>query len=423
MLERRAFDRYKERICWAVTHDCNASGGRNGWFMAGKLTRDRLRAHVLARAPAWLRLRYEAYARQAYGAPKAVIGQDEFIRSEPEHWHGAYPAEAPRRIPPRQFGARRADFDLSDAPYPHRGVLELPGGSIHGPNGWPFTREGLLIADCCWFGDDVQLPHAYARPLRLNGTCLSLASDFAKGNYGHFVLDVLPRIGIFKAAGFDIADVDHVYVPQPPSATARLLLQKLGIREEICIWADQRRQICADRLLVTTFPGRRRDYPPSTPVFLKSVVEARCEPMRRLFITRAGRRKIANEHALLEIAASFGFERYDFTQVQNEPETFAEASIVVAPHDSGLANIAFCRPDTKILELIPSDHVHPYYYTLACAGGLDYAYIVGNSAAERPKGSWGPSDADFLIEPDAFATALASFAGKREDSARHVHGG
>jgi hypothetical protein len=372
------------------------------------------RASLRARTPGWIRRLQDACARRLFGAPRGTVTLDEFIQSAPERWHQAHPAETPRRVPPRQFGARRADFDLPDGLYPPQGVLELPNGSIYSPSGWPFTREGVLIPDCTWFGADVQLPSAYARPLRLQGTCLSLASDFAPGNYGHFVLDVLPRIGIFREAGFELAHVDHVYLPRPPGATARMLLQRLGLRDEICVWADGPRQIHADKLLVTTFPGRRRDYPPSTPRLLRSVLKTHGKPARRLFITRGGRRKVANEDELLQIAAGFGFARYDFTQVQNEPETFAEAAMVIGPHDSGLANVAFCSLGTKVLELVPSDHVHPYYYTLSCAAELDYAYIVGRSEIERPKGSWGPSQADFRVDPDEFTRALAALTAELE---------
>lgn len=320
---------------------------------------------------------------------------------------------APQPVPaaaPRWWGEQAPNFDLEDAPYPALRVLDLPGGSVLGPQGWAFTSENALVPECSWYGADFpagQYPLAFARERRLKGTCLSIASEFARDNYGHFMLDCVPRLGIALAAGVDLASIDHFYLPRPPSRSAERVLAAAGVDPARCVWAVGRERIRADRLLVTSFPGRRRDYPSSTPAFLRALFPGKSAPSRRIFIRRPGSRRVTNEDALVEIAAGHGFTCYDHRDIADEPRFFAETAIVVGAHGSGLTNIAFCRPGAKLLELIPSDHIHPYYFTLARAGGLEYHGIVGRSAGHRTKGAWGPSPFDFTIDPAVFAAALA----------------
>ena len=35
---------------------------------------------------------------------------------------------------------------------------------------------------------------------------------------------------------------------------------------------------------------------------------------------------------------------------------FKNSSIVIGAHGAALANITFCKPNTKVIEIIPSDH-------------------------------------------------------------------
>lgn len=127
---------------------------------------------------------------------------------------------------------------------------------------------------------------------------------------------------------------------------------------------------------------------------------------RRIYVPRRGNRKVVNSTEIEAISQEFGFEVYNFETVDNEFEYFQTAELVVRPHGAGLTNIAVCRAGMGILELVPSDHIFPYYYTLAESAELDYSYIVGKSIEHRPPGSWGPSLADFHVDADDYRQAL-----------------
>jgi capsular polysaccharide biosynthesis protein len=177
------------------------------------------------------------------------------------------------------------------------------------------------------------------------------------------------------------------------------------------VWAINDTLTEADTLVVSSFPGLRRNYPAWVPAYLRarglddpppSVL-----PERRLYVRRRSRqRTLMNDEAIAEVLQRLGFEIYDHARVSDEAAYFAQAACVVGPHDAGLANLAFCAPGTRVIELVPTDHVFPYYFTLAESAGLHYGYLAGHSTERRPEGTWGPSPFDFRIDTGECRTAV-----------------
>lgn len=302
-------------------------------------------------------------------------------------------------------------FQVDTRPHPPLGLIDLSGGgSIVGLAGAAVSHDSRLLRDVSWF-DLRKLPERTPRSRypteHLGGTCLSIAADCAHDNYGHFLLDALPRLGLAQAAGRDAATFDRLVCAPLPQGIPAWLLERAGLHPDRMVVARLNRRITAERLFATTFPGRPRDYPGSTVRYLRSLLPAGGKPPgRRLFVRRFGKRAIVNENELLEIAARHGFEPYDFRTSASPPHDFAEARIVAGAHSATLANIAFCAPDMRLFEIVPSDHIEPYYMTLARAAGLEYHYMVGASETQRPVGSLGPSHSPVRVDPAVFQMAL-----------------
>lgn len=347
-------------------------------------------------------------------SPRWLTSPD-YAKQSRAKWHKVYEQMPNERQPVVFYGALTADLQRRLEPeFPESGVLELTNALLYSEAGWVFSEDGYLLPDHSWYGRHVNemqtVPRVLPSGKPLNGVCLSLASDFAIGSYGHFLLDCLSRLELFKQAGFKLADVDHIFCPKPPSKTAQRLFEQLGIPASKCIWADgNKKGFYTETLLAPTFPGTRRNYPKWLPAFFqRELLPSPPTPSRRLYISRSGcRRNVANEAAITRLLIQYGFEIYDPAQHTNQPYDFAEASIIVGPHGGGLTDLAFCQPGTKVLELIPTDHVYPYYYTLADAAGLEYGCLVCRSTHERSQDAWGPSFADFDVNEDEFARALA----------------
>jgi capsular polysaccharide biosynthesis protein len=346
--------------------------------------------------------------RTFHGKPRGVMSIASYAASSPSCWHVAIQATIPARRPPRRFGSVTALFDLPNAAHPALGVVDVAHGSVDGASGWTFTKEGWWLADASWYGTsgEAKLPWAFSPVRVLKGRCLNLVTDFAHGNYGHFVLDGLARFGLVEKAGIDMRDIDFIYMPKPVSRTARIIMLDLGIPEEKCIWAQRGEVIRADHVLATSFPGRRREYADWIPQFLQRALPKGNPQLHRIYVPREGVRRAVNENELMDIAAQFGFQPFDFRACEHEPSFFHAAQAVIGAHGAGLTNLAFCQPSTRVLELIPSDHVYPYYYTLSDSASLDYSYLIGESAQTRAPGAWGPSPHDFHVDPVVFREAL-----------------
>lgn len=325
--------------------------------------------------------------------------------------HVVYPA-VERTVPPPTFvGSLRIDLLRHLTPQmPDLGVLEASRPRVVGKHGWILTHDGHWLPEQSWYGRDVgrmAIPAHVPPGTALPGTSLSLASDFAGRSYGHYLLDSLSRMHLFWSAGFTLDAVDRVICHRPPSAEAARHFARLGVPPEKCVWLAEDVVWLPERLLSPSFPGSRRNYPRWVPAFLKETCgPAPTSPHRRLWIRRTGRRSVSNAIEVDRLMERHGFETYDASTAANPAEDFAAASVVVSPHGGVLADLAFCGPGTRVLELLPTDHPAPYYFTLSVAAGLEYRCLVCRSLDERSGEFRTPSASDFMVDLAELAAAL-----------------
>jgi capsular polysaccharide biosynthesis protein len=340
------------------------------------------------------------------------LSTSDYLSRFPARWH---PVEQARPLTwpvPRRFGSIELDFHGQAPPFaPEFGVLELERGRVFGKHGWVIGDGGILLPELSWYGtgsERTRLPDRLAETLRLEGTCLTLVSDWSSSNYAHFLLDGLGRLGLYRAAAESLPEFDHVLCPLPPTAAAAPILDKLGLPSEKIVWAPSDRLVQADILLAPSCPMNGLTYQPWLPRFLRRLTpESAGKPNRRLYVSRSGStRQTSREKTLRSELEDRRFEAYEPSDSASQPDDFNEAAVVVGAHGAGLANLVFCRPGTKVLELVPTDNAYPFYYSLSLAAGLDYAYLAGRSTAERPKGTFGPSPHDFEVNVEDVAAAV-----------------
>ena len=221
----------------------------------------------------------------------------------------------------------------------------------------------------------------------MNGTCLSLVSDWSCRNYAHFLLDALGRLAVLDEAGISLSEVDQIYCPRRrvPQRRASSTVSASRLKR---IFAAPGLLLSAERLLVPSRPATALTFPAWLPAFLRRAVRARsaAPTQRRLYVSRRGfERRSSSEHELERVVRERGFEVYEAGARPTQPEDFDEATFIVGAHGAGLANLAFCRPGTRVLEIVPTDNAHPFYYSLAVGAGLDYAYIVRSRASSTAR--------------------------------------
>ena len=335
------------------------------------------------------------------------IHSPEYARRFGATWQVVRPAETPVRVPPVQYGHIDAGFEAVLDPIPDLGVLTISRGTVVGPSGLALTKEGFLLEDSSfWRGRTKGLPDWARRGEveTVRGTLVSLGTDYAFWNYGHYLMDSLPRLALLEAAGIRIAEADHIYVTVPGAHAARLL-DELGVPTAQRILARPGAAVRADTVIVASYPGSRRNYPRWHVQFLRDRLGVPAEPpSRRLYIPRRGHRQILNIEELMPILQEHGFEVFEPSAAEDPRHAFAEAEAVVGGHGAGLADLAFCRPGTRVLELLPASHRKPFYMTLSGSADLRYGYLIGE-AVPGPEGvrsfQW-----DYNIDAGEFRAAL-----------------
>jgi capsular polysaccharide biosynthesis protein len=102
----------------------------------------------------------------------------------------------------------------------------------------------------------------------------------------------------------------------------------------------------------------------------------------RLYISRekCHYRKMKNETEVWPELEKKGFEKVfleDLT-LEQQIQKLHSADIVLGVHGAGFANILFCRPGTRIIEIQDPDDPNPHFYALAALLGHDYCLLLGD---------------------------------------------
>jgi capsular polysaccharide biosynthesis protein len=177
--------------------------------------------------------------------------------------------------------------------------------------------------------------------------------------------------------------VDLIYIEKKHRFQEEAL-EILGIKAEQIINSADVALLTGKNLIVPCHQIMNgREFPPWAiqylrdkflPIFAEKTIPAD----RRIYISRGstGHRRLQNERDIVGKLGEYGFyevkaEKLSF---QEQVRLFRGAEVIVAPHGSGLANMVFCSPGTKVIELFPAAN-SDLYYRLSVALHLEYHYV------------------------------------------------
>ncbi|MEM1170392.1 MAG: tetratricopeptide repeat protein [Cyanobacteria bacterium P01_H01_bin.35] len=227
---------------------------------------------------------------------------------------------------------------------------------------------------------------------KIDGT-VAVLSGLSGNVYFHWMVDILPRLEILKIHGIDLEEIDWFLVNSYQQPFQRESLKILGIPEEKILESDRHPYIQAKQLIVPSFPGYLGWLPSwglefQRRVFLERIKQERKTENKstnfypeRIYISRNNSRyrRVFNEEEVISKLSQLGF-------VCIEPESitlteqiaiFAHAKVIIAAHGSGLTNIMFCRPGTKVIELVSPNYIRHYYWVISQQLGLEHYYLKG----------------------------------------------
>jgi len=219
----------------------------------------------------------------------------------------------------------------------------------------------------------------------IDGTVFTLAG-LLNNVYFHWMFDVLPRIELLRCSKIDLANIDWFIVNDNNLTFHEETLDILGIPKNKLLKIDRHAHIKATKLVVPSFPGTIAWMPKWACDFLRSefltkrAIE-KSEKIERIYISRrnATNRRIINEDEVINFLSKFGFQAIflESMSIAEQVSLMANAKVVIASHGSGLTNIVFCEPKTKVIEIFSPSYVYPCYWLVSNLVNLEYYYLVG----------------------------------------------
>jgi tetratricopeptide (TPR) repeat protein/capsular polysaccharide biosynthesis protein len=219
---------------------------------------------------------------------------------------------------------------------------------------------------------------------------VALLSGLAGHVYYHWMFDVLPRLELLRRSEIKFKEIDWFVVNSLSKPYQQETLNLLGITQDKIIESDRRSHIQATELIVPSFPGYLDWVPEGTIKFLRQTFLPQIDVTQnnqphpaRIYVSRgkAKNRQLVNEAEVSQLLTASGFvtvflEEMSFVE---QVTTFAHAQVIVSPHGSGLTNLVFCSPDTKVVELFSPNYIRTDYWMISQQLYLQHYYIVGKN--------------------------------------------
>ncbi len=294
---------------------------------------------------------------------------------------------------------------LRDVTVHQRGIVMDGEGRV--------IRESLLNVDA-----DAQVARLRRRPVhrRHADGPLVLLKQTWDSNYGHWLVESLPRLGLV-AECHDLSDC-RVLIGNDRGrigAVYRDSLALCGVDPSRIVAAPDETLFCHDLIYPAPLTVQPWVKAPRVIAFLRALagrVPAGAPGPGRLYVSRgvAARRRLRNEAALLPELLARGYfvvepQNLDFVE---QVRMFRDATHVVGNLGAGLANLAFAPRGVRLLALTSRFMQDDFFWDLVSHRGGSYISLHGTG--DDPVDAM---QADFDIDPGAFARVMEGFDRKR----------
>ncbi len=209
---------------------------------------------------------------------------------------------------------------------------------------------------------------------KIDGTVFSLLTGGAGNfNYWHWIFDVLPRIGIIEKKDL-LKQIDYFLFPDTKKKFQKESLDLLKIKNSKRLSSLSHRHIYAKKIFTVDHPyvitNNATTDIQNIPLWIIKWLQSKFilknqikkDLPKKIYINRKDSvyeslniRKIINENEVVEFLEKNGFVSVILSDLSFEDQIklFMNADFVTGLHGAGYANIVFCSPNTKILELKP----------------------------------------------------------------------
>ena len=205
---------------------------------------------------------------------------------------------------------------------------------------------------------------------KIKGKVFNLCQGASGNNYFHFIFDIIPKIYLLKSR-INLNQIDYFYISDPKIWQIKIL-KSLGISKNKLLNSKKFNHIFADEIYAVDHPwytkGDIHNCVKEIPswiitknrkIFLKNNKNIL---KKRIFLDRSkssyNHCQIDNPNIVNKFIKKKKFKSYkpELLTFKNQINLFNNSSIIIGAHGASLTNIIFCRPGTKIIEIIPADH-------------------------------------------------------------------
>jgi hypothetical protein len=233
------------------------------------------------------------------------------------------------------------------------------------------------------------------------------------GNYGHWLMESLPRLEIV-AAQHRLAELRFIVSDNASSNMRAVYADSLAMmnvaRDQILFLPDETYRV-ADIIYPT--PMTIQPWVKSPAVIrilegLRQYAEPQIAAAEKLFVSRNawGNRRLLNESAVLEALDSRGYAliRPETLSFAQQIAAFSRARLVVGTLGAALTNIVFAPTGVRLLALTSERMVDDFYWDLLSLKDGTYTSIHGR-ASEPERGM----HSDFSIDIPCLKQLLGAF--------------
>lgn len=217
---------------------------------------------------------------------------------------------------------------------------------------------------------------------RVLDKAIYLITPEAKGNYYHWMIDLLPRLLIIKKSNLSDFSERSVILHFPPKPYEAETLDLLNISGENVVRTQPFELVVVKDLVVANYYSNERNFPKWKKELLKEFKEivtttnSSGTEYKKVYLYRGNQkvRRLIQEEDLVKILRGRGFKVVDPQKLRlvEQIQILKQARIVVSIHGAALTNIIFCEKGSSVIELRSIHNSPEHYSSIARAYDLKF---------------------------------------------------
>jgi capsular polysaccharide biosynthesis protein len=222
-----------------------------------------------------------------------------------------------------------------------------------------------------------------------------LLSAMEQGNYGAFLLRVIPKLQLIKKL-----KLEHIKVIVSVDQKWQLnLLEIFGVSQDRVIPYERSKTYKIRNLIVPSMRTSEFFLDDETREFFQrkafemEAAAGKVEQHDKLYVSRRSLslkrpnyRAFVNEDRVIDEMKNLGFFIYEpeMHALADQIRTFAAANFIVGPGGAGMFNTIFSRPGSKVISMEPLPHWVGMHANIFSSMKHEYAFILGGADQDDP---------------------------------------